>query len=231
MNTSTIISYIGGYIVNPLIWLFILIFAVGGILLALWIRKKRNLKYQAIEIADFGTGKFGFNILKCGWFGINSYLRNLWWSGRLIMKTDSNEEIVNFSENDFQEINNKRGVIFYRDPISGTLVPINKLKIEGKEFLASIPPGEYFDAAKRIDEHTAAETTDFKQKVIQFIAWALVIVFSLLAIIFVINFIKNSQTEASKLILEAGNICLESAKSICSDLAGKAASSTAGVAP
>lgn len=227
VDLSSATKYLIQWIVNPLFWLLLIIVFVGGILLILKIRKWRNLTFQGIEVTEYGinTG------VKCGWFGINSYLRGLWWSGRDVMKTKEGEEILEFSEEDFIEIDKGRGVVFYRDPQNRRLFPITRLRIEGKEFVAKVPPAEYVDAALGIIDEANIETTDWKDRLIQFGAWALVIVFSLVAIIVVVQMVKNGQDKSAKLITDAGQICLTNAKEVCTQIATQLKQTTGVIAP
>lgn len=205
-------------VVNPLMWLVIIIGIMIMVFVFLKIRKRRALKYPSIEIVDLGNGKTGLNKLRCGWLGKNLFLRGLWWTGREVMRTNENEEILNFSEEDFQEVDGQRGVVFYRDPISRTLVPINHLHIEGKAMVAAIPPAEYVDAAIDIVRDAERETSDWREKIIM---WALIggiIIFALISIILITQMIKTAQDKAANLVLEAGKTCLESAKSVCSQI-------------
>lgn len=213
---SNITSLVMQWIINPLIWLVLLLFFSIGIYIILIVRKKRRMNYPAIEIVDLGDGKTNFNNLKCGWIGEKIYLNGLWWSGREVMRTNSMEIINQFSEQDFQEIDGKRGIIFYRNPLQKTLLPINRLKIQNKELVATIPPAEFVNASVDIIKSASKEMTDKTEKIIQFVSWALVVIFSLVAIIVIIQMVKNGQKEANDLILEAGKTCLENAKEVCS---------------
>jgi hypothetical protein len=87
--------------------------------------------------------------------------------------------------------------------------------VRKKELLADIAPADYTDAAIDIINDAVAETTDWKDKMIQFGSWALVVVFSLIAIIIIANMVKNGQAEAKDLILQAGTKGAEACKEIC----------------
>lgn len=200
---------------SPLAWLgFLFIFAIV-ILAWLWFRKKRAFKFNGFEITDYGinTG------IKCGWIGRKTYLKGLWWSGREVMQTNLNEEILNYSEEDFIEIDGQRAVMFYRSPTTRQLVPINRFVVKGKEMVAQIPPAEFIDSAIDIVKDATKETSDWKQQLLMFAAWAFVVLFALVGIILVTQMVQKGQTEASKLIVEAGNTCLTNAKEICSEIA------------
>lgn len=231
------IGGIGGQLVkwllNPLIWVLIIALIVGFTFGVLAIRKKRKLIYECIELVDYGSGKFGFNLIKCGYYGKKKMLRGLWDYGEEIMQTKDGETIYEFSTEDFQEINGKRGVVCFRDPVNQSiLVPISKTsvygwkdingvrtKVAGAEILGEIAPAEFRDIALDIIKDVDRETSDWREKIIQFVMWGLIIVFSLVSIIVIAQMVKNGQKEASELIIQAGTTCLDAAKSVCSQIA------------
>ena len=209
-------------LINPLIWLLI----IGVFLLAtfgmLWIRKRRKLVYPCAEVVDLGgNGKTSINFLgakSVGWYGKQKWLFGLWDYGDKVLRNKYGEIIEQFSEEDFQEVNGTRGVIFYRDPIRKLLFPINKLKVHNKELVTSIAPAEYTDVGIEIIRSAEKETTDWKEKVMQIIVWAIVVIFSLVAIILITQMVKQGQAEAKDLILKAGETCLTNAKEVCSQI-------------
>lgn len=217
------LSGAGGFllkmVVNPLLWLILIVAIIGITLLFLKIRKKRKLVFPTIEIVDMGNGKTGLNLLKSGWFGEQSYLFGLWDRGREIMKTEDGDIVEDFSTEDFQEVNGDRGIVIYRDPNNrGIVVPINNLNVKNKHLVAEIAPASFRDVAVDIVKEAEEETRDWKQ---QLIAWAViggVVIFALVSIIVIVQMVKNGQDKAASLIVDAGKTCLENAKSICSEI-------------
>jgi hypothetical protein len=202
------------WIITPLFWLLLIFAIIGGLFLILYIRKRRSLKYVGIEKTEYG-----FNTgVKCGWFGINSYLNGLWTTGREVMKTLDGEIIEEFSEKFFVEVDGNRGILFYRDPLNRKLFPLSGLKVENSEIVSKIPPAEYIDASLRIIQEADQETKDWKDKLLMWGAVAGIIIFALIAVILITQMVKNGQKEASDLILEAGKTCLENSRSICSEI-------------
>lgn len=206
------------FIINPLLWLLIIILIIIITLIVLKIRKKRAMKFTAIEYIEIGDNRIGKNILKCGWIGKNLYLRGLWWTGRKVMRTSDMEEILNFSEEDFQVINGRKAVEFYRHPISRHLVPLHKTRINGTELLADIPPAEYADASTDIIRNIRQETTDWRDKLIAYGIIAFIIVFALVSIILIIQFTNGQTDKAQALFEKAGASCLQSATNICQEI-------------
>lgn len=216
------------WLLSPLIW-FVLIFVfLAGTMGVLWIRKRRKLIYEFIEIVDYDYGKTGFNLIKGGWFGKKKALRGFLDFGEEQLETQDGEAILNFSTEDFQEINGKRGIIITRDPVNPEiLVPINNIKIKGKEMLAEIAPGDYRDASMRIIDDADRETKDWTEKIVQWVLMGMTIIFALVSIIVIAQMVKHGQTEASNLIIESGKTCLENAKEVCQQIA----TSTKGASP
>jgi len=205
-----------GWLLTPAIWgVLIFIFLLGTIGI-LYMRKKKRLQFQCVEIVDLNT-RAGFNFMKAGYFGKKKYLNGLWWTGEEVLTTATGEIIHNFSTEDFQEVNGERGVVCYRDPLKqNVLVPISNLEIKNKHLIATIAPADYTDVAVDIIRDASAETSDWRDKMIQFGSWALVVIFSLIAIIVITQMIKNGQKEASDLIVLAGDKGAQVCKEILS---------------
>lgn len=108
-------------------------------------------------------------------------------------------------------------------------MPINKAKFNNKELVADIAPASYRDAAIDIFNQAVKETSDWKDKVLQFIAWALVIVFSLISIIVIVQYVKSGQDKAAELLLQAGTKGAEACANICKEAVSVATSK--GTAP
>ncbi|MEA3421327.1 MAG: hypothetical protein U9Q97_06590, partial [Acidobacteriota bacterium] len=153
------------------------------------------------------SGKFLLNTLKAGYFGKNVKLKGLWWTGEEVLRTGTGEIIANFSTEDYQEINGKRGIICVRDPNNqDVLVPISKAEIKNKELLLEIASRSYREAAIDIYKQATQETKDWKDKFIQFSGWALVVLFSLISIIVITKMVQHGQAEAKDLLLQAGEM-------------------------
>lgn len=218
VDTSGFTSGLLKLAVMPIFWILIMFGFIFGTLLFLYIRKRRRLIHKCIEVVDLGRNKVSFNNLKAGWFGKKSWLRGLIWWGEEVLKTDSGEIIHEFSTEDFQEIDGVRGVVCYRDPLNqNILVPLNKIKFVNKELVADIAPASYRDVAVDIFTEAVKETTEWKDKIIQFAGWALVIIFSLIAIIVIVQMVKNGQEKSAELLLQAGKDGAEACKQICAN--------------
>ena len=212
-------SQLMGWFINPLIWVLILFVFVAGTFGIMFIRKRRKLIYNCLEIVDHGTTKANFNLIKCGWFG-KKRLFKLWDYGEEQLETKTGEIIYDFSTEDFQEFNGKRCVLVYRDPVNqDILVPINKVSVVNKELLNEIAPANFRDVAMDIIKDSKVETSDWKEKMVQYMVFGVVIIFALVSIILIVQMVKSGQDKASQLIIDAGEICLSNAKMICSEIA------------
>lgn len=229
IETSGFTSTFINLALMPIFWIILLFGFIFGALLFLYIRKRRRLIYNGIEVVDLGKNKVSFNNIKCGWFGKKSWIRGLIWWGEEVLKTDSGEVIHEFSTEDFQEVDGKRAPICYRDPLNqNILVPLNKVKFVNKELVADIAPASYRDVAIDIFNDATKETTDWKDKIIQFAGWALVIIFSLIAIIVIVQMVKNGQDKSAELLLNAGKEGAEACKQICANAVNVIQSNTGG---
>jgi len=214
MDIGAISTIAFKYILSPLIWLAILFIFIISTYGFLRIRKKRKLQYPTVEIVNLGNGKTNLNFLMSGWFGKNNIFK-IWDYGDKVLKIKEGEVIHEFSEEDFQEIKGKRGIVCYRDPINRRLYPISSLRLENEKLIAEIAPREFTNTAIDIINDNTKETGDFRERAIQFILWGLVVVFSLVAIIVIAQMVKAGQTEASNLIVKAGEVCLSNAQEVC----------------
>lgn len=221
-------SMLMDWLLSPILWfavIFAILIATVGFM---WIRKKRKLIYSCLEVVKYKGGKAGFNIIKAGWFGKKKALKGWWDYGEEQVETQDGDKILNFSTEDFQEINGRRGIVVARDPVnSDVLAPITTISFKNEELLAEIAPAEYRDAALDIINDVDKETKDWTKQLVQWILLGMLIIGSMVSIIVITQMVKQGQEEASKLIIDAGTICLEGAKSVCQTLA----TSTGGTSP
>lgn len=219
-DISGITSMLFDWLLSPLIWFALIFVFLAATFGFLWIRKRRKLIYNCIEVVKYKDERVGLNSLKAGWFGKNKYLKRWYDNGEEQLETQDGEKIHNFSTEDFQEINGGRGIIIMRDPINpDILVPISRVSIKGMEMLAEIAPGEYRDAAADIINDVDKETKDRTMQIVQWIMLAGVIIFALVSIIVIAQMVKQGQKEAGDLIIQAGETCLTNAKEVCSKIA------------
>jgi len=233
-DLSTVGPMVLQYAINPLIWFGILVFFLVAMFGFLNWRKAKILKYPTIEIVDLGKGKFSLNILKSGFFGKRWMFNGLITTGDRCLRIATGEIIYYFGTEDFQEVNNQRGVVCFRNPLQqNILVPISKVDIdeEGRMLLAKIAPADYRDVAVDIFRETVKETGDWKEKLLLFGSIALVVIFALISVIIIAQMVKQGQDSASKLILQASAQSQEACKTICQQAVQYACSKLSGNAP
>lgn len=219
LGLSNITGMFGKINFLPLVVVVVVIFVVG--FLFLFILKRKSLVFPSAEIVDLGSGKTCINCLgkkSAGWLGKKKGFMRLWYTGDKVMRLKSGEIVEEFSEEDFQEVNARRGIIFYRDPVSRLLFPISRLRVTNRELVASIAPAVYTDTAVEIIRANEVETRDKWKELAPMLVMAGVIVFAIISMILIYQLFKHDISEGKDLILKAGSICLESAKAVCSQM-------------
>jgi hypothetical protein len=218
VEMSGFTSILMKWVMLPVFWLIIIVGFIIVSFISLYIRKRKRLLYKCIEVVDLGRNKCSANNLRAGYFGKKSMVKGLIWWGEEVLKTESGEIIHNFSTEDFQEIDGERGVWCYRDPLNqNILVPLNKVRFMNKELVADIAPASYRDVAIDIFNDAIKETTEWKEKLLTFAGWALVVIFSLIAIIVIAKMVESGQAKSAELLLNAGKEGAEACKQICAN--------------
>jgi len=217
-----------------LFWGLVLIAIVGGTMLSLIIRKKRKLIYPIMIFTDLGAGKMGIKArLKngAGWFKKKTMFFGLFdYGGEDILRTWDKREIQNASSEDFHDINGKRGLVVIRksdDPSillpvnkagmnkdynvgkDGDLIPVKNMKVTNPIFLTQIAPADFRDASAKILDNNDKETMSRWQKVAPYIALGFIAIVLLICIIFIVQMVRSSQTESTKMVLDMGKMVKE----------------------
>jgi len=200
------------------------------------IRKKKKLTTPIIELTSLGRGKLGIRLgkkLKGGWFKHHTTFMGLWDYGQEeIFKLKDGRQVLNLSSEDYHEINGRMGVIVQRSPEDPRiLVPISKSQLENGKLLNTIAPAEYRGTVVDIIKKAEKETQDKVDKIMQWVFWGGIIIFSFISIMLITNMVKNGQTEAKDLILEAGRMSKEQLKNLCQSLEHSGEAVTSATAP
>jgi len=244
--------------------LILLVLIVGGLM----VRKKRKLKFPAVEITDLGAGKVGLRSTKAGWFKTKTFLFGMWdYGGEDVMKLKDGRKVQDVSSEDFHDINGTRGLLIVRKPDDPqVLLPIGKAgssdyytkqEIIGKDgkptgkyklvpkdtkaikgidivnnrLLLEIAPGDFRHASSEIAFNAEKETMSKLEKILPYVSLGLMAVAFIIAIILIIQMVKQGQAEAKDLILEAGRMNKENLKIVCDGLLHQATSTASSVAP
>lgn len=234
MDTSGYTGMIFNLLSSVLFWVILAVIFVGIAFATLIIRRKRKLVLPYIEITDLGRSKGGFKFgkkQKAGYFKEKTFFLNLIdYGNEEICKTRDGRIILNVSSEDYHEINGEMGLIVQRSPEDPRiLVPLTKVELQNGKLLNTIAPAEYRGVALDIIKKAEKETADSKDKILQYVFWGGIIIFSFIAILLITQMVQKGQANASQLILEAGRMNAENLKTICQGIAhvGDVVSSTA----
>lgn len=211
------------WLINPIIWIVLILVVLGFVFMFLKIRVRRQLIFPAAELADFGNGKIGMYFLGkggAGWFGTKQGPLGLWYYGDKVLRNKDMKIIQEFSEQDFQEINGKRGVVYFRDPEKHLLFPINKMKIDDQQLTAGIAPATYVDTSAELLHQNERETQNAWDKYLPLVAVLGAAIVLLISIVVIVQFVNHQTDAANELFKQAGSACIEGAKTVCSQIAG-----------
>lgn len=191
---------------SGIFWVFMALLLTIGTFGILWWKKQTKLKYNCLELIEFGNGKMGINKLKAGVFKKTSSLFGLWESGNeVFFKTNDGRRILDARTEDLFDIYGKKGFICYRkadDP--KILVPISKAEFKNKNLVLEIAPADYRDASSSIIEEAVKETNGFMEKYLPYIMLAGIVIFFVISMILASQFFNRTVDKASALLLEAG---------------------------
>jgi hypothetical protein len=200
-----------GSVILKLMTSFLFWFVLAGVLGivsigALWIRKKRKLKFNTIILSDLGEGKMGVENTKAGWFKSRTTFFGLWDYGREeYLKIKDGRKIQAGSSEDYHDVNGRRGLIVYRKSDDNLiLVPISKMKVINEQLLLKVAPADFRDASVDIVRQAERETRGKMDQIIQWILLGGIIIFALVSIILITQMVQRGQAEAKDLILQAG---------------------------
>ncbi len=196
-------------LLSPLIWVAILfllaLVSIGG----LYIRKVRKLVYPTLIFTNVGNGKMGIEKTKAGWYKSRTIFWGLWETGgERELKIKDGRKVFGGSSIDFHDIDGKRGLVLQRkedDP--KILLPLTKMQLTNREILATIASADFRDAAVQIIDQATKETRNRTSEIVQWVLFGGVIIFALIAIIMIVQMVRNGQKEAAELILKAGETC------------------------
>ncbi len=228
---------LGAWFSTVVFWLLITVGFFGFVIACLYIRKRRKLIYDVIEITDLGGGKVGMRNTKAGWFKSETMLFGLIEKGgEQKLRLKDGREIQNASSADFHDINGKRGILIQRKPDDPkVLLPIdqsvfiNKVQLvkgeagkiikkvildgDSVSILNKIAPADFRDTSSKIIQQAEQETlSKFNQFIQQFMPFIMMGVF-LVSLIFIIQYAKHTSAENWKMTQEAIKLAYENAGS------------------
>jgi len=227
LDTSGYTGFILGLLTTGFFWLIAIFALLFFAFTFLIIRKKRKLTIPVIEVLDIGGGKVTLKFgrkYKGGWFKHKTTFFGLWDYGQEeVFKLKDGRRVLDVSSGDYQDFMGRPGLYVRRsshDP--RILVPIQRIEVKNNGILETIAPAELRGASVDIIKTAEKETADRSDKIMQWIFWGGIIIFSFIAIIMITQMVKNGQQEAGALIKEAGNIAgkfdTEQLKLLCQGL-------------
>lgn len=203
VDTSNITGVVMGWASSSVFWLIIILVVVGAGFGGLFFRKRRRLEYPVEIYTNVGNGKFATRMSRAGWFKSKSTLFGLIDFGgetRLMLK--DGRQILAGSLSDLQEINGVMGFRVYRkedDP--KIVVPISKSYIENKRLIMTIAPADYRDASTEIINSAIKETQTNFEKIAPVIFYGIIVIFSLIVILFIIQFANKQVDKAGEILV------------------------------
>ena len=220
IDTSQFTGGMFSILSSLLFWLVLAIIFVIVAFMFLVVKKNKKLSINIIECTPLGRGKLGVKAgkkLKGGWFKHKTTFFGLWDYGyEEVFKTKDKRTVLSVSSEDYHEINGKMGLICLRSPEDPKiLVPVSKATIENGDLLFKIAPADYRSTVVDIVKKAEKETQDKTDKIVQWVMWGGIIIFSFIAIVMIVQMVKNGQSEAKDLILEAGKMNTANLKAIC----------------
>jgi uncharacterized membrane protein len=216
-DMGSVSSTLMGWLTSFVFWFIVLVIVLVFSFVMLKVRRNRKLKIRVVEVIDLGNGKIALNSgLKAGWFKSKKTLFGYFdYGGEDVCECADGRLILEGSSEDYHDINGVRGLIVRRksdDP--KILVPISGFDLDevSQEMIMSIAPADFRDASGKIIARTENEMQGKMEKYLPWISLMVVSIVMLICIILIVQMVKQGQTEAKNLILEAGRMTLESGR-------------------
>jgi hypothetical protein len=197
-GVSDIWGAVSGWLSSGLFWLIIGIGLTIGVISLLVVNRNRKLKYNCLELINFGNGKVGINKLKAGTFKKKSIFFGLFDVGsENVYKTSDGRIIPEANSDDLHDIMNKKGFILRRkDDDPKLLVPISAIGWKNERALFEIAPADFRDASVNIVEGATKETQSWADKYLPYIMIGGIIIFSIVAFILASQFFNGAMDRA-----------------------------------
>lgn len=234
-NTTGFTTGLFGLLKTTFFWVILIVVFVFVAVTFLWIRKNKKIKVKGIEVLDIGRDKCNFSIGRAnngGWFKHHTTFFGLWdYGAEEVFKLRDGRQVQGVSAKDFHELNGTMCLVYARSPEDPRiLVPLSRIKTVNGELLTKIANVDLRSTAVDIIKKAEKETSDKMDKVLQYVFWGAIIIFSFIAIILVVNFGKSSVSDAGAIIKSADSISQDKLALYCEGLKTKGevvASSTA----
>ena len=196
----------GGMLQSGAIWTIGAIIILTTVFLFYgFMQKKTKLKYNCLEVVNFGNGKVGMNKLRCGVFGTKTFMNSGlfdYGSERVIM-TDDGRRILDATTDDLHDIMGKRGFIVRRkDDDTKILVPIVAVKFKNEHLMFEIAPSDFRDTSVSILAEASKETQSTWERILPYIAVGLIVVLTIISIIINQQMTNNTVDKVGTMLIQ-----------------------------
>ena len=193
------------WIRSGIFWLILTAILTIGAFFLLLVNKRRKLKYNCLEVVNFGNGKTGWNLMKAGSFGTHSALFNLWDYGtEKAYKIKDGRIIYEATEEDLHDVFGKKGFIVRRkDGDPKILLPISKIEWKNEKAMFEIAPAEFRDVSTHLISEAEKETMGWIDKYLPYLMIGGVIIFFVISMILATQFFNRTIDKAGQIMLQA----------------------------
>lgn len=201
---SSLTGVFSGWLSSGLFWLVIGVLLTCGVLVLLYINKRRRLKWVMLEIISYGNGKIGINSLTCGIFKKKTTIFGLWdYGNENVVKCSDGRIVLEATTDDLQDIFGKKGFLVRRkDDDPKILVPINRVSWKGESALLEIAPADFRDASVNIVDTATKETQTWADKYLPYILLGGMVIFFIVGFILASQFFNRTVDKAGEILIK-----------------------------
>lgn len=205
VDVSSIAGVVGNYARSGFFWLIVIIVAVICVLFFyLFMARRGKLKYNNLELISFGNGKIGVNLSKAGVFkSKTTFFGLLDYGSEYVVKTSDGKTIQKARTTHLHDLFGKKGFITVRKPEDPKiLVPIGKIRFGNMLVLFDIAPSNYRDASTKIFNEAVEETKGTWEKILPYIAVAVVVVLTIISIVINMQMTNNTVNKVGNMLIQ-----------------------------
>ena len=188
---------------SGLFWLVMTFLATIGLFLLLNYNKKRKLKWNCLELLNYGNGKIGVNKIRAGIFKKKNTIFGLWDYGtENIIKTNDGRTVLEGTTDDLMDVLGKKGFILRRkDDDPKILVPISSIMWKNEKALFEIAPADFRDASVNIVDTATKETQSWADKYLPYILLGGMVIFFIVGFILASQFFNRTIDKAGEILI------------------------------
>lgn len=203
-NIAGIATGMLGWVWSIWFWLVVIfVFGMAALTILIW-RKERRFMYPALEVIELGGGHFGINKTKAGWFRTERAFMGLWELGgpkELLIKDGwrDTRKVQGASNEDFNEINFKRGIVVGRKGDDPNIVfPISQFKYDDatRKKIDATCPSEMYDAAGEFVIKAYKETQTKGMQILQMVMPIIITIFLFLSVLVITQMVGRQLDSA-----------------------------------